>query len=131
MHNLRLAAYSVVSVAFAALGDNPLGPMLQRMRRLRSALATTSAMSLATLASFAFNSGHVANAASSKTSDTALVANFRQSMKKADDTRFVLTYHVDGYIWLGYGKIVVAPTRSAKSRKTRPSSFAASDAPRV
>lgn len=87
------------------------------MKRSFTALVTVSAMSLATLASFAFNSGQAANAAPSKTSNSALVAKFRQSIKKADDTRFVLTYHVGGYLWLAYGKIVVAQIPSPPGTK--------------
>jgi hypothetical protein len=75
-------------------------------------------MALATaVVGFAVDSGQAANAASSKISNTTLVANSRESMKKADGTRFVLTYHVGGYPVLSYGKIVVAQIPSPPGTK--------------
>jgi hypothetical protein len=81
-------------------------------------------MTLATaVVVFAVDSGQAANAASSKTSNTTLVANFRESMKSADGTRFVLTYHVGGYPVLSYGKIVVAQIPSPPGTKVTTNAY--------
>jgi hypothetical protein len=80
--------------------------------------ATVTAMALSsTGVGFAVFSGQSASAAQSKTSNAAFVANFRESMKRADGTRFVLTYHVGGYPVLSYGRIVVAQIPSPPGTK--------------
>jgi hypothetical protein len=66
---------------------------------------------------FAVSAGPPANAAQSKTSISAVVANFMKSMKRADGTHFVLTYHVGGYPVLAYGRIVVAQIPSPPGTK--------------
>jgi hypothetical protein len=101
----------------AAEGDEPIRLRLKLVKRSFAVLAMVSAMTLATTAGIEVNSGQVAHAASSKTSNSALVANFTVLMKKADDTRFVLTYHVGGYPVLSYGKIVVAQIPSPPGTK--------------
>jgi hypothetical protein len=78
------------------------------VKRFVVGFAVFSAILLAATAGFEDNSGQVANAAASKTSNAALIANFNALTKKADSSRFVLTYHIGGYPVLAYGKIVVA-----------------------
>ncbi len=82
-----------------------------------------SAMLLMATLGFEDNSGQVANAAPSKTSNSALVASFSALMKKADGSRFVLTYHVGGYPVLAYGKIIVAQIPSPLGTKVTKNTY--------
>ena len=103
---------------FAAELERSFSLRLNCMNHSITTFVVASAMALATtVVGFAVNTGQPANAASSKTSNSALVANFRESMKSADGTRFVLTYHVGGYPVLSYGKIVVAQIPSPPGTK--------------
>src|ERR1700689_1936857 len=95
--------------------DEFLSHTLNRVKRILPAII---AMSLViTWANVGIMAGVPASAASAKTSNAALVANFMASMKKADSTHFVLTYHVGGYPVLSYGKIVVAQIPSPPGTK--------------
>jgi hypothetical protein len=107
----------VVNLTLAANGDKPFRLRLDRVKRSFTVFAMVSAMLLAATAGFEDNFGQVANATSSKTSNSALVANFNALMKNADSSRFVLTYHVGGYPVLAYGKIVVAQIPSPPGTK--------------
>jgi hypothetical protein len=107
----------VVKITLAANGDKSFRFRLDRVKRSFFVFAMVSAMLLAASASSGHNFGQVANAASSKTSNSGLVANFNALMKKADSSRFVLTYHVGGYPVLSYGKVVVAQIPSPPGTK--------------
>jgi hypothetical protein len=117
VNDLRLAVYPAVNVTLAANSDKRFRLRLDRVKRSFTVFATVGAMLLAATACFEDTFGQVANAALSKTSNSALVANFSASMKKADGSRFVLTYHVGGYPVLAFGKIVVAEIPSPPGTK--------------
>ncbi len=98
--------------------DVPISFRLNRVKRSVAVFALLLAVAVATsVAGFSVNSGQSASAASSKTNNSALVSNFRDSMRKADGTRFVATYRVAGYQFLAYGTIVVAQLPSSPGTK--------------
>ena len=103
---------------FAARPDESVSLRLNRVKRSIPAIAMFIVMTLvATWVSFAFIAGKSANAATAKTSNTASVANFVESMKRAGGTHFVLTYRVGGYSFLSYGTIVIAQIPSPPGTK--------------
>jgi hypothetical protein len=113
----------VVKVTLGANGDKPIMLRLDCVKRSFAVLAMVFTMLLAATAGFEDDFGQVANAASSKTSNSALVANFNAAMKKADSSRFELTYHFGGYPVLSYGKIVVAQIPSSPGTKVTKNAY--------
>lgn len=101
------------------------------MKRLVVDVAIVSAMLLVTTLGFGDYSSQVANAAPSKISNSALVASFSALMEKADESRFVMTYHVGGYPVLAYGKIVVAQIPSPPGTKVTKNAYGYSGSGRI
>jgi hypothetical protein len=87
------------------------------VKRSYSALARIVVMTLVTSWSCFATVGESANAVQAQTSNTALVANFMKSMKKTEGDHYVLTYRLNGYLFLSYGTIVVSQIPSPPGTK--------------
>ena len=96
----------------------------KRLRRLRNVLTVLVALVIITVISVL----QTVNKTPSKPRPETVVAKFVDSMKHADDTRFVATYRVRHYDWMGSGVITMAQIPSPPGTKatTNSDGYAAS-----
>jgi hypothetical protein len=96
----------------------------KRLRRLRNVLTVLVALVIITVISVL----QTVNKTPSKPRPETVVAKFVDSMKHADDTRFVATYCVRHYDWMGSGVITMAQIPSPPGTKaiTNSDGYAAS-----
>ena len=85
----------------------------RRLRRLRNTAMVFVALVVVTVISIA----QTTNETPSKPKPETVVAKFINSMKHANDTRFVATYRVHHYDWMGSGVIAMAQIPSPPGTK--------------
>ncbi len=95
----------------------------KRLRRLRIVVTAFAALIVVTVISVMWT----ANTTPSKAKPDTGVAKFVDSMKHANDTRFVATYRVQHYDWMGSGVITMAqiPSPPGAKAKTNSDGYAA------